>query len=301
MNALNEHGRTLGLIGLGLVGTALAQRFQQAGFHVIGYDIDPGRRSELAGRGIRIADSALDAAKQIERIVLSLPNSTIVEQVLFGENGIAGSTLENAVIIDTTTGDPADTESIAKRLKAIEISYLDACIIGSSRHVAEGKCVVSAGGDPDAIERCRDIFDAFTESLFHLGPSGKGNQAKLVVNLVLGLNRLVLSEGIHLAEALDLDLKTTLDLLKSGVSYSRVMDTKGDKMLSGDFKPEARLAQHLKDVELILQLGQRAGIHLGMSELHQKILEAGVSLGLGNLDNSAVIEILRHDLTEEKS
>jgi 3-hydroxyisobutyrate dehydrogenase-like beta-hydroxyacid dehydrogenase len=116
---------------------------------------------------------------------------------------------------------------------------------------------------------------------------------KLVVNLVLGLNRAVLAEGITLAEALALEPRQTLDILRASAAYSRVMDAKGPKMLEGDFAPQARLSQHLKDVRLILEAAQRTGAALPLSLLHRELIERACAAGLGPLDNSAIIEAFR--------
>ncbi len=112
---------------------------------------------------------------------------------------------------------------------------------------------------------------------------------KLVVNLVLGLNRAVLAEGLALARALELDWSTCLEVLRAGAAYSAVMDTKGEKMITGDFTPQARLSQHLKDVRLMLEAAQRTGIELPLSNVHRSLLERAAAAGLGDLDNSAVL------------
>jgi 3-hydroxyisobutyrate dehydrogenase-like beta-hydroxyacid dehydrogenase len=119
---------------------------------------------------------------------------------------------------------------------------------------------------------------------------------KLALNLVLGLNRAVLAEGLTFAEALGLNPETALEVLRAGPAWSRVMETKGGKMLRRDFTPEARLSQHLKDVRLILAAGERGGAPLPLSSLHREILERAEAEGLGAEDNSAVIEIWRRKI-----
>jgi 3-hydroxyisobutyrate dehydrogenase-like beta-hydroxyacid dehydrogenase len=133
------------------------------------------------------------------------------------------------------------------------------------------------------------LFRLCARQWFHVGPWGSGARTKLVVNLVLGLNRAALAEGLAFARACGLDLPAVLDVLRSGAAYSRAMDTKGRKMIEGDFAPEARLAQHLKDVRLILDAGRRSGATLPLSELHERLLAGQTDRGLGDLDNSAVI------------
>jgi 3-hydroxyisobutyrate dehydrogenase-like beta-hydroxyacid dehydrogenase len=115
---------------------------------------------------------------------------------------------------------------------------------------------------------------------------------KLVTNLVLGLNRAALAEGLALAYSLGLDLPMTLAVMRGGAAYSKIMDTKGERMIRGDFAPEARLSQHLKDVRLIVDTGQQAGLPMPFSAAHRDVLESAESAGLGELDNSSIIRVL---------
>ena len=132
----------------------------------------------------------------------------------------------------------------------------------------------------------------FSSRIYHLGPNGKGAEAKLIVNLVLGLNRLVLAEGLLLGKQAGVNLDTMLDVLKDGAAYSKVMDQKGQKMISEDFATEARLSQHLKDVGLILDMGMKQDMKLPLSALHADVLRAGCEAGYADQDNSAVIKAL---------
>src|SRR5207237_7892979 len=196
-------------------------------------------------------------------------------------------------LIDTTTGDPEHTAKLGERLAERRIHYLDAEIGGSSRQVRERDVIVLCGGDPVIYAQCADVFACFARRTFHLGSSGAGARMKLALNLVLGLNRAALAEGLIFAEALGLEPQTALEVFQAGPAWSRVMDTKGAKMLRRDFAPEARLTQHLKDVRLILAAGERAGAHLPLSTLHREILETAEAVGFGDADNSAVIQAWR--------
>jgi 3-hydroxyisobutyrate dehydrogenase-like beta-hydroxyacid dehydrogenase len=169
---------------------------------------------------------------------------------------------------------------------------VDVPLVGSSREIGEGKAVALVG---DTEERAdyRPVIEACAERIYFLADPGQGHRAKLVVNLVLGLNRLVLAEGLSLAEKAGMDTGQVLDILRNSAAYSRAMDTKGDKMVQRDFEPAARLAQHAKDVGLILELAAEVGARAPVSELHAGVLAAAIEAGLGALDNSAVIEVIR--------
>jgi 3-hydroxyisobutyrate dehydrogenase-like beta-hydroxyacid dehydrogenase len=161
-----------------------------------------------------------------------------------------------------------------------------------STQVREGSAVIMVGGDQGAFSACADIFACLGCAAHHTGGPGTGAKMKLVTNVVLGLNRAALAEGLALARGLGLDAAQALTIMRQGPAYSRMMDRKGEKMLSGDFTPEARLSQHLKDVRLILACGREAGLPMPLSTAHQSILESAEAAGLGALDNSALIQVL---------
>lgn len=288
MHIVNEK---IGLIGLGLVGSALAERFTAAGFSVVGYDIDGSRLEALSEMPVEAANSSLDVARSVRRIVLSLPDSRVVEEVIEGPNGIVHGAGPDTVIIDTTTGDPERTVKLAERLRSRGIGYIDATIGGSSQQVRLGDVIVLIGGEEEVVNAQRDIFDTFASQVFLMGPNGKGAEAKLVVNLILGLNRLVFAEGLSLGMRAGINPERLLEVLRASSAYSRVMDVKGAKMITGDFTPQARLRQHLKDVELILNMGERAQARLPVSDLHSQLLREAVAAGYGDEDNSAIMKM----------
>jgi 3-hydroxyisobutyrate dehydrogenase-like beta-hydroxyacid dehydrogenase len=287
---------TIGLVGVGLLGTALAERFLGAGFAVVGFDVNPERCAALARLGGRPAASASEIARCCSRLVLSLPSTPIVEAVL---QELAPHLSAGLYLVDTTTGDPERTAVLGAELDRRGVLYLDATISGSSEQVRAGEAVVMVGGERASSERCADLFACFAREWFHVGSWGSGARMKLVVNLVLGLNRAVLAEGLSLARACGLDLPETLRVLRAGAAYSRVMDTKGPKMIAGEFQPQARLSQHLKDVRLILAEAERVGALVPLSRLHRDLLEAVERGGWGEEDNSAVIRAYAPQLRQQ--
>jgi len=281
----------IGLVGLGLMGMALAERLRSGGLDVWGHDIDPDRADLLRRIDGKPASSAREVASACGRILLSLPDSDVVESVLVD---MSPSLAAGRIIIDTSTGDPERAAATGRRLAERGIHYLDATISGSSQQVREGQAVVLAGGPAAAFEQCQDLFRLFARRWFHLGPCGSGSQMKLVSNLVLGLNRAALAEGLWLGKALGLDPQVVLMVLRESMAFSRIMDTKGEKMVRGDFEPQARLSQHHKDVRLMLQAAARAGTDLPLTQAHARLLELAESAGYGAQDNSAIIRAFEH-------
>jgi 3-hydroxyisobutyrate dehydrogenase-like beta-hydroxyacid dehydrogenase len=280
----------IGLIGLGLMGGAFASRLLSAGFAVIGCDIDASCRAALARQGGKSVTAAGEVLRSCERVILSLPSHREVGQVIAAADGALHP---GHIIIDTTTGDPEHSGMLAGELAGRGVTYLDATISGNSAQVREGTAVVMVGGDPNAFAACGDVLAKLGCESFHTGPSGSGAKMKLVTNLVLGLNRAALAEGLALGETIGLDAGLTLRVMRRSPAYSRAMDVKGEKMIHSEFSPDARLSQHLKDVRLMLEMGAQAGLPMTLSAAHCKVLEEAEAAGLGALDNSALIQVLR--------
>ena len=285
-----ERPATIGLIGLGLLGSAVAERLLAAGHTVIGFDVLAEARMQLSQLGGVRTATATEVAEESDIIWLALPNDAISRDVL---HEIDGYLRRGQIIADLGTGDPSIAESLAGDLSERGVQYLDATISGSSAQVRRGDALVMVGGEESAFGVCRRLFESFAWQVRHVGPSGHGAWMKLVTNLVLGLNRAALAEGLAFAEAVGLDAEATLAVLRDSMAYSRIMDTKGPKMIARDFTPEARLSQHLKDVRLIREAGASAGQPLPLSTEHQRLLELAESLGFGDVDNSAIIEAWR--------
>ncbi len=278
---------SIGLVGLGLLGTAIAERLLASGFAVLGFDKEEERLANLVTIGGEPVGSATEVARSCMRLVLSLPDSTVVRGVL---EEIDAAALSGRLVMDTTTGAPEDAAAFGRILEARGGRYLDTAIGGSSDQVRRREAIVIAGGDADALDRCVPVVKCLGRKVFHAGPCGTGSSMKLVLNLVLGLNRAVLAEGLSFASRCGLSPDQALDILKAGPAHSRAMDRKGAKMLGEEFSAEARLSQHLKDVRLILAEGQRHGARLPLSEQHATLLEIAEAMGFGTADNSAVIK-----------
>ncbi len=286
---MNKKAKTIGLIGVGLIGTAVAERLIAGEFKVVGWDLDPTALQSLKRLGGVPADDAVAVLRTCDHVLLSLPSHHEVDQVI---DACRATLRRGQIVIDTTTGDPLSTERVAEKLAALEVGYLDATISGNSAQVRTGAVTLMVGGEIATFRACADIFAAVGRQTFHTGPAGTGAKMKLVTNLVLGLNRAALAEGLAFAESFGLDLVRTLEVMRGSAAYSRIMDTKGERMINREFAPDARLSQHLKDVRLIVGIGQQAGLPMPLSAAHRAVLEQAEAAGFGDLDNSAIINVL---------
>ncbi len=269
------------------MGSALAARAVQAKFSVRGYDRDIDRNAAIRSEGGDPCTTASEVLTASDWIVFSLMTTDQVRQSLEAHQE---ALRPGQIIIDCSTGEPDAMASLGTKLKSLGVNYLDATIAGNSDETRRGEVLALVGGEMETFEKCRPFFDSFTRESFHLGPNGYGARMKLVFNLVLGMHRAVLGEALGFADKLGIPSTQALKILKKGTSYSKVMDNKGQKILDQDFRPQAKLSQHLKDVNLMLQIGERYGAQLPLSTEHQKLLSALNKAGCGELDNSAIVK-----------
>jgi 3-hydroxyisobutyrate dehydrogenase-like beta-hydroxyacid dehydrogenase len=281
---------TVGIIGLGLMGEVLAGRLMAAGFDVKGYDIDPAKNARLAARGGTAVTSAAEVAA-CRVIALAVFSTDQVEEVV--EQALLPAVASGTVVLCTSTCDPDRIEALGARLAGTSIRFLETPVSGTSEQVRHGDGVGLIGGDPKTAEDIARVLDALFSRRFHIGKIGDGGRAKLAVNLILGLNRMALAEGLTFAERMGLDPKAFLAVAKGAASYSQVMETKGEKMLARDFAPEGRAKQTLKDVHMMLDQGERLGQELPMLKVHCDVLEACVRAGEAERDNSIIVEEIR--------
>jgi len=288
MASATRTGTPVGLVGIGLMGEVYAQRLIDAGFSVIGFDVDPARMARLEQIGGRIGTLA-DVAREGDPIVLAVFDTDQVEDVV--ERALIPAARGKIVIV-TSTCDPDRIAALAARV-ATDLRFLEAPVSGTSAQVRQGDGTGLIGGDARIAQAAAPVLDALFPKRFHIGKAGDGGRAKLAVNLILGLNRLALAEGLVFAARLGLDPSAFLNVARSSAAASQVMDTKGPKMIAGDFTPEGRVRQTLKDTQLMLDQAQRAGQKLPLLEIHAEVLEACLRHGEGDQDNSIVIEEIR--------
>jgi len=293
-----EGAAPVAIVGLGLMGEVYAQRLLDAKIPVIGFDIDPARRARLMEIGGKAIDSIAALAKPARCIIIAVFNTEQVENVLENHLLPALGDESNKIVLCMSTCDPDRVAALAKRVMPRGIRYLDVPVSGTSDQVRRGDGVALIGGDPAIADDVTDVLDALFVRRFLVGKIGDGGRAKLAVNLILGLNRLALAEGLVFAERLGLDPAAFLEVARGSASYSQVMETKGPKMVRGDFSPEGRVKQTLKDAHLMLDQANAVGQKLSMLEVHADVLEACARAGEADLDNSAIIKEVRRRRTK---
>jgi 2-hydroxy-3-oxopropionate reductase len=286
----------VGLIGIGLMGQVFAQRLRTAGFAVVGYDIEADKRTRLEHIGGEPVPSVGAVARRCAATIVVVFNTDQVEDVI--ENGIIPAVGERSekIVLCASTCDPDRLAALAERVSARGLRLLETPVSGTSEEVRQGCGTALIGGDPALMAEVGPVLDALFARSFHLGRHGDGSRAKLAINLILGINRTGLAEGLVFAERLGLDAAKFLGVAKASAAYSRVMEGKGPKMVRGDFSPEGMVQVSFKDATLMREQGLKRGQSLPLLETYRDILAACIREGQAEWDNSSVIAEIRRRL-----
>ena len=292
---MSTAGNTVGVVGMGLIGSAVTRRLIAAGIPVAGYDIEAAKLDALVALGGRPVDSLEMLAGAADRFILAVFDTQQVEDVIEGRGGLleAAGDRPGAIYVSVSTCDPERIRALGERVHSRGATLLECPLSGSSDQVARGDAVGLVAGDAARIDAVGDIVAAISRRHYVLGALGNGNKAKLAVNLILGLNRAALAEGLVFAERLGLPLESFLEVARGSAAYSQAMDVKGGKMVARDFTPHGKIAQSHKDFSLILAAAHAAGQELPFAEVYDALMRSCIDHGEADSDNSAIIEEIR--------
>jgi len=284
----------IGLIGIGLMGTTIARRLLDAGFGVVGFDLDAEKRAELKTMGGEPVESIADVAKQCRRIILAVMTVAQVEEVVAEVLTHPAPSNERRVVMSVATSEPDRIEALANETAPKGLDFLDTPVSGTSNQVLGGDGHGLIGGDQEVAEASSDIFDAIYPNRSVTGGAGSATKTKLAINHILGLNRVALAEGLVFAETLGLEKATFLEIAKKSAAYAQIMDVKGGMMVEGDFSsPVSKVSQHYKDVRIMLEEARRRGQPLPMLNMLAELLDACEKSGDGEKDNAITINEIR--------
>jgi L-threonate 2-dehydrogenase len=282
----------VGIVGLGLMGSAFAARLIEAGQPVVGFDIDAARRDILTAMGGDSAGSVREVARRCPLIVVAVYDAQQVELLL--DQLEQGDGRNAPLLICTTTCAPDEIRVIAARAARARLPFVEAPVSGASAELRNGSATALVAGEADAIEAAGPVLAMLCPKRVNLGDIGNASRTKLAINLILQINRAALAEGIVFAESLGLDPTAFLDAARQSAAYSSVMDTKGAKMLKRDFAPQSHIAQTLKDAELILREAKERTLHLPMTSVQMALLRAAIALEGPDQDSAAIIAAIDH-------
>jgi 3-hydroxyisobutyrate dehydrogenase-like beta-hydroxyacid dehydrogenase len=283
--------KTVGFIGLGLMGAPMAANLLRKGYSVTVYNRTAGKADELIGLGAEIADSPAEAARVSEVIITMISNDPAVEEVYYSEEGILRGLQPGTTLIDCSTVSPALSLRIAADLKTKFADFLDAPVTGSKPAAIDGTLLFMVGGEQSVVDEHRELLLAMGKEIIHLGPNGTGSIAKLAHNTIVGINAAALIEGMAIAAKGGLDASSFLRIVQSGGAASKQADLKGRKIIDHDFSVQFSLALMLKDLRLSSELTDRLGVSSPMLGAAKSLFQVGLSAGYGDEDLSALARI----------
>jgi 3-hydroxyisobutyrate dehydrogenase-like beta-hydroxyacid dehydrogenase len=270
------------------MGRPMAANLVKAGHQVTVWNRTPGKDVE----GAASAASPAEAARGVEVVWMSVSDTKAVESVLFGPQGVEQSLSEGMVVVDSSTISPSATRRFAERVRARGAQYVDAPVTGSKIAAEAGTLLFIVGADAATVETVKPLFAAMGKQFFHVGETGKGQAAKLAMNLQIALIYEGFAESLTLAAKLGVDAETLLPLVQASMVRSGVVEYKAPFVLKRDFSPNFPLRLMHKDIRLMLEAAREVRVKLPALETVEEIYEMATEDGHENLDYAATLTLL---------
>ncbi|MGF1616726.1 MAG: NAD(P)-dependent oxidoreductase [Acidimicrobiia bacterium] len=282
--------RELGFIGLGIMGSGMANNLVKAGHPLTVWNRSPSRIGAVPGA--TAAPNPGDLAEGRDVVFLCVSDTPDVDEICFGEGGVV-ERMGGGILVDHSTISPIATREFAERAAELGVSWIDAPVSGGSEGARNGTLAVMVGGDPSALDTVRAFIDAYASSIVHVGEApGSGQMAKMVNQALVVVNQLAASEGLLLAEAAGLDLETTLKAVGGGAGGSWMLTNRGPQMIKRDWSPGFTIDLQQKDLRLVLETADQLGVPLPGTALVFQLFRALQTQGLGGEGNHALVKAL---------
>jgi putative dehydrogenase len=276
---------TIGLVGLGLLGHALASRLRGAGHAVIGFDVAPGPRDALAALGGIAAADAREVATRCEAVCTVLPSLASVEEVM----AVLG---DARVVIQMSTISPGLTERLARLAAGRGQTFLDCPVSGTAGMVARGDGLIFVGGERPVYDRWRPVLEGMLPRAIYVGRAGQAMTLKLVANLLVAVHSAAAAEALAMARRAGLDMGVAFDVLAAGAGASRMLEVRGPMMLGDTFPPQMKLDLFMKDLHLIQDAAREVGASTPLTDAAERLYAAAQGGGHGGEDLAVVVKAL---------
>lgn len=282
----------IGFLGLGLMGEGFTRRLIENGHAVTGYDPKPERRMAAAGWGVAAAETPAAAATGSELVMTCVTTTDDLERAVFGAEGVAGVVDRGTVLVDFSTTVVSRTKEMAERLRAATgAGWVDAPVSGGPPAARAGGLAIMAGGGDADLAKVRPVLEGLAESLVHLGPVGAGQVTKMVNQVCVLTNFVVLAEALNLAERGGVDGGKLIDALGSGYAGSNLMRAMWPRMIARDYAPAGYLRQVLKDLDMVHDLAHDLKAAIPMSTQAAELFRLMAARGHEELDGIAVFKL----------
>lgn len=283
---------TVGFIGLGIMGKPMASHLLDAGYPLVVYDRHSDKVQELVGKGAASALSCADVAARSQIVISMVPDSPDVEQVALGPQGIIDSARPGLIYIDMSSIAPETAKRVAAALSVKGVRCLDAPVSGGESGAKNATLSIMVGGEAALLEEVQPLLGVMGKTITHCGGPGAGQVVKACNQVQVALNFIGMAEALVLGTKAGVDPAVILKVLSGGYAQTRVMDVRGPKIIHGEFEPGFKSKFHYKDLNIILDTARQLQVPLPASALAHELFTAMLSTGRGDLDHSAVINVL---------
>ena len=286
-------GKTLGFIGLGLMGRPMAENILAAGASVVGHNRSQAVVDELSEKGLSPAASPSEVAQAADTLILMLPDTNTVKQILLGENGVISGLRKGGLVIDMGTTAVMATRDFAAATNEIGCDYVDAPVSGGAVGAKGATLSIMAGGSEEAFARAKPIFEILGQNISHVGDISAGQVTKTVNQVIVGLTIGAVSEALVLAETAGVDPAKVREALMGGFATSRILELHGKRMIEDNYEPGGRAKTQRKDMFEAIEFASALGINLPALNLNLELYDKLLERGWGELDHSALYKLIK--------
>jgi 2-hydroxy-3-oxopropionate reductase len=292
-NGMTKSGLKIGFVGLGIMGTPMAGHLLKAG-HMLFVHTRSKVPQELPDSGATVCTTARGVAERADIVFTMVPDTPDVEQVLFGEYGVASGLSKGKTVVDCSSIDPIATRGFAQKIKDLGCGWLDAPVSGGEVGAKAASLTFMVGGDAETFERVKPLFQLMGKNITLVGGAGDGQVCKVANQIIVALNIAAVGEALVFASKAGADPARVREALMGGFAASRILEVHGERMIKRTFNPGFRIALHQKDLNLALQGARALGVALPQTANAAQLMQSCAALGLGQSDHSALVKALEN-------
>ena len=285
----------VGYIGLGLMGKSIARNILKTGFPLVVHNRSRAAVDELVGEGAAAASSPKEVASQVDIVFTNLPDTPDVEKVVLGDNGILESAHDGLIYIDNSTIKPASARMIAEELSKRNVFALDAPVSGGDIGARNATLTIMVGGDSSALEKAMPVLKAMGKTITHVGDPGAGQVAKAANQIMVAAQMVAMGELLVFSKKAGVDPQKVVEAIKGGAAQCWTLDVKPPRLFEGNRNPGFKAHMQLKDLKIILDTAKEYDIPISATLENTKLFQQMIELGMGELDNSAVVGVLENE------
>lgn len=283
----------IGIVGLGMLGNAVALHLLDSGFEVTVFNRSKEKTTQAKEKGATVVDSPREVAKKSDLLIIVVKDADAVKQVAFGEDGIIKGKNDKLIVADMSTIDPSESKNISEKFLEFDIHKLDIPVMGGPNVAITGDLVMMASGNKASFDECKSVFEKIANKVFYLGDKGVAHSIKLAMNLQITMLALALSEGITLVKKAEVDPKIFLEILNSTYFKTGMSQNKAFKMIDGKYDPTFTLENLKKDITTMTSAAKSLGVELPMIQKAEEVYGNAVKEGLGGIDYTGIIEYIK--------